>query len=82
MRVIKKMVMPRNIIPKSKDFDIDDAILNSEYDEMFKIEREKEKICTMLKAIQVFIYERYPKIEHHGIIFTGCHDLLERIRGK
>ena len=80
MRVIKTMVMPRNIIRKSKDSDIDDAILNSEYDEKFKIEREKEKICTMLRAIQLFIYERYPKIEHHGVIFTGCHDLLEKIK--
>ena len=82
MRVIKTMVMPRNIIRKSRRSDIDDAILNSEYDEKLKMVREKEKIISMLRAIQDFIYERYPKIEHHGVIFIGCHDLLEKIRGK
>ena len=78
----KKLVMPRDVIQKSKDSDINDAVLNSEYNEKLKIAREKEKICSMFSRIREYILEIDPNVENHLDVFRGCHDLLEKIRGK
>jgi len=81
MMVSKKLVMPRNILRKPRKSDVNDAVLNSEYDEKLKISREKEKICSMLTRIRAYILEIDPKIENYLDVFRGCHEQIKKIRG-
>jgi len=80
--VSKKVVMPRNVIEPTKKSDIDDAVMNSEYDIKLKRAREKDKICSMLKRIREYILEIDPGVENYLKVFRGCHDLLKKIGEK
>ncbi len=81
--------MPRSVYPKSKKEDIDDAVLNSEYNEKYKKAKEKESNLSKvdLKTVKAgvlklreIILQIDPNLEEHLSYFRDCYAFLKKLK--
>ena len=82
------MSLPKKIYPKSRKEDIDDAVLNSEYDEKLRKLREKEsnlsevnldKVKEIVINVRKYILDIDPNLEDHLEFFRQCYEFLKKL---
>lgn len=81
--------MPKNVCPKSRQEDIDDAVMNSEYDKMREKLKEKGSHLSkvdlntvkegVLKLRQI-ILQIDPNLEEHLSFFRDCYAFLKKLK--
>jgi hypothetical protein len=73
------MGVPRGYLGGSKKEDVNDAVLNSEYDEKRKKYEEREMLTEKTIELRDLILEVDPKLEYYLDPFRICQDLLKKI---
>ena len=81
--------MPRSVYPKSRKEDIDDAVMNSEYNDKYKKVKEKEsnmskvdldKIREGVLKLREIILQIDPNLEVHLSYFRDCYAFLKKLK--
>lgn len=82
------MSLPKKIYPKTRKEDIDDAVLNSEYDEKLRKMREREsnlskvnldKVKELVIKLRKITLELDPNLNEHLEFFRQCYEFMKKL---